>query len=474
MAGFFLFLLAVFHVIVFGYFVLLNGYYFMASIFSFRALRRYSRRLSSIDVDDLVSTAGAPPVSIIVPTYNEESGCLEAARSFLSLNYPEHEVLLVNDGSTDRTMDVLSEAFQLIPAPRYPLAELPTEPVRAVYQSQTNPNLWVIDKENGKRADAINAGINYCRTPLFCATDADGILERDSMIRAVRPFLEDEKTVASGGIVRVANGCTIESGSVTDVRLPKGFIPRFQVIEYFRAFLAGRVGWDALEIMLLVSGAFGVFRRDMVVKVGGFHKESLGEDLEMTVRLHRHCIDNEIPYRISFIPDPVTWTEVPKKLKVLGSQRDRWQRGLIDTMLRHKRMLFNPRYGRIGMIAVPYFFFLEMLGPVIEFTGYFVFTLAIVLGIASIPFAICFLILAVIVGLVLSVVAISLEELTFRRYPRMKDVLNLLWLSVAENIIFRHVLTYYRFRGTISFFRGETGWGTMEREGFPAKQLESP
>ena len=466
MIGVLLFLLAAFHLIAFTYFVLLNGYYLTASTFSFRALRRYARRLSSIDVDDLVSTAGAPPVSIIVPTYNEEIGCLEAVRSLLSLNYPEHEVLIVNDGSTDRTMEILSENFQLIPAPRYPLAKIETAPVHAVYQSQTNPNLWVIEKENGRRADAINAGINYCRTPLFCATDADCILERDAMIRAVRPFLEDETTVASGGIIRVANGCTVKAGTVDRVRLPDSILPKFQVIEYFRAFLAGRVGWDALKIMLLVSGAFGVFRRDLVVKVGGFNAASIGEDLEMTIRLHRYCRDNDIPYRVSFVPDPVAWTEVPDKLSILGNQRDRWQRGLIDAMMRHKKMLFNPRYGRIGMLAFPYFFILEMLGPVIEFTGYIVFVLALASGVASLPFALMFLLLAVVVGMVLSVVAVALEELTFRRYPRMRDLFRLLGLCVAENLFFRHVLTYYRFRGIVSYWRGVEGWGRMERAGF--------
>src|SRR5690606_27894018 len=466
MSALLLVLLAVFHAIAFAYFVLLNGYYLMASVFSFRALRRYARRLSSIDVDDLVSTAGAPPVTIIVPSYNEEAGCLEAVRSLLSLNYPEHEVLIVNDGSTDRTLEILAEQFQLIPAPRFPLADIETAPVRSVYQSRIHPNLWVIDKENGRRADAINAGINYCRTHLFCATDADCILERDALIRAVRPFLEDETTIASGGIIRVANGCKVGNGSVERVRLPGAPLAKFQVIEYFRAFLAGRVGWDALRIMLLISGAFGVFRRDLVVKVGGYSARRIGEDVEITIRLHRYCMENNIPYRISFVPDPVAWTEVPEKLRVLGNQRDRWQRGLIDTMVKHRAVLFNRRYGRIGMIAFPYFFVLEMLGPFIEAVGYVVLTLALVSGVASPYFAAIFLLMAIVVGMVLSVIAVALEELTFRRYPRTSDLLQLLILCVAENLFFRHILTYYRFRGIVSYFRGIDGWGSMERAGF--------
>lgn len=461
----FLQFLAIFHAIVLAYFILLNGYYLVSSIFAFRSLKRYARRLSSIDVDDLITSAGAPPVTIVMAAYNEELMAVGTVRSCLTLNYPELEVIAVNDGSTDRTLALLTEAYQLVPAARYPMAHIPTSTIRAIYQSQTNPNLWVIDKENGKRADALNAGLNYCRTPLVCVTDADGIIERDALIRVVRPFLEDDRTVAAAGIIRIGNGCKVESSVVRDVRLPKNMLAQLQVVEYLRAFLAGRVGWDAMEIMLLISGAFGLFRRSIIVDVGGFRKESLGEDLDLTVRMHKYCREKGIPYKVTFVPDPVTWTEVPETMRDLGRQRDRWQRGLIDTMIEHRRMLMNPRYGRIGLVAYPYFFFLEMLGVIVEFVGYLVFATVLIMGLASVPFALSFLLVAVVLGFILSVAAVGLEELCFRRYSKMSDLIKLIWLAFAENIFFRQIMTFYRFKGTLSYLMGKKSWGAMERKG---------
>lgn len=458
--------LSIFHWIVFGYFILLNTYYLVTSLFAFRALRRYTRRLSLINVDDLIASVGAPPVTLIVPAYNEQESCLEATHSFLSLRYPEHEVFIVNDGSTDATLEKLRKQYHLIPAPLYKTSNIPAESVRGIYQSRTHPNLWVIDKENGGRADAINAGLNFCRTPLFCAVDADSLIEPDALIRVVRPFLEDEKTVACGGIIRIANGCPVQSGLVQDVRLPRGLIARFQVVEYLRSFLAGRVGWDALGIMFLVSGAFGMFRRSVVVDAGGFASDSIGEDLELTIRLHRYCRENDRPYRITFVPDPVLWTEVPNSLHLLGKQRDRWQRGLIDSLWRHLDMLGNPKYGRIGLVAYPYFFFLEMIGSVLEFIGYFVFVVLLLLGQVSFAFAAAFLVLAFFCGAFISVVSIGLEELAFRRYSRFTDLLQLFGLSFLENFGFRQLITFYRFRGLISYFRGKNDWGEMEHQGF--------
>ena len=460
------FLLAAFHVVVFSYFVLLNGYYLVMSVFAFRTLRRYARRLRLLDLDDVTLSSAAPPATLIAPAYNEEASCRESTRSFLSLEYPDYEVILVNDGSTDGTLEALREEFDLAPAPRFPTAQIETARVRGVYRSRTRPDLWVIDKENGGRADALNAGINYCRTPLFCLTDADTIIERDALMRLVMPFLEDEKTVASGGVIRIANGCTVQRGMVKNVRLPRKLIPSFQVLEYLRSFLSGRVGWDALQIMFLVSGAFGLFRRDAVVEVGGLAADSIGEDMELTVRLHRHFREADAPYSVHFVPDPVAWTEAPATLRVLGRQRDRWQRGLMDTLSRHRRMLFNPKYGRLGFVAYPYFFFFEMLGPIIEFTGYIVFLAILVLGIASLPFALAFLLVAVLLGTVLSIISVGLEEMSFRRYERFGDLVRLFGLAFFENLGFRQAITYYRLRGIFSYFRGEQSWGEMERQGF--------
>jgi cellulose synthase/poly-beta-1,6-N-acetylglucosamine synthase-like glycosyltransferase len=291
-------------------------------------------------------------------------------------------------------------------------------------------------------------------------------LERDALTRVVRPFLEESKTVAAGGIIRIANGCTIEAGAVTNVRLPDSLVARFQVLEYLRAFLVGRMGWDALEGNLIISGAFGIFRRATVIAAGGFSTDTVGEDMELVVRLHRHFRSLGRPYRVVFVPDPVAWTECPERVRVLARQRDRWQRGLVESLTRHMPMLLNPRFGRIGLLAFPYFFFLEMLGPVIEAVGYVAFVVTLLLGLASIPYVVAFLAVAVALGVALSIAAVGLEELTFRRYPRFRDLLALFWLAVAENFGFRQMSAFWRIRGMVSKLRGIRAWGVMERKGF--------
>jgi cellulose synthase/poly-beta-1,6-N-acetylglucosamine synthase-like glycosyltransferase len=448
------------------YFVVLHSVYLATSLFAFRALRRYSMRLKSLDLTDLVTSASAPPITLIAPAYNEEATCVESVRSLLTLEYPQYDILVVNDGSTDGTVERLREAFDLYEAPRVAAADLPSATVRTVLRSRRNPNLWVLDKENGGKADALNAGLNYCQTPLFCAMDADSLLEPEALIRIVRPFLEDSRTIAAGGVLRIANGCTVREGRVVDVRLPGSLLARLQVLEYLRAFLAGRMGWDALDATLVISGAFGIFRRRVVVAAGGYATDTVGEDMELIVRLHRYCRERMIPYRIHFVPDPVAWTECPESLQVLGRQRDRWQRGLFQSLTRHSRMLLRPRYGRAGMIAFPYFFFLEMLGPVIELLGYLAFTVTVIAGRADWPFALAFLSVAIVFGGVLSLAAVALEELSFRRYPRVLDLVRLFALALLENFGYRQLNAWWRLKGTVSALRGVQSWGHMTRKGF--------
>ncbi len=455
-----------FNVLVIAYFVLLNLFYLATTLLAFFALRRYAVRMKSLDVDDLVTSAGAPPITLLVPAYNEEANLIQAIQSFLTLSYPSYEVIVCNDGSDDRTFELLQETYALIPSDRVPTAELDTEPIHGIYQSHTYPNLFVVDKDNGGKADALNAALKFCRTPLFCGLDADTLLERDALIRIVRPFLEDGTTVAAGGILRIANGCEVTDGQVTRVRLPRRLLPRFQVLEYLRAFLSGRMGWDSLGASLIISGAFGAFRRDVVTAAGGYATNTVGEDMELVVRVHRHCLDTDRPYRIAFVPDPVAWTECPETLGGLGRQRDRWQRGLTQSVLRHAGMLWNPAYKRVGLLAMPYFFFLEMLGPIIEFLGYVAFALSIVLGIASPEYVAAFLLVAVVFGVVLSVAAVGLEELTFRRYPRARDLMSLFGLAFIENLGYRQLIAWWRFRGVISALFRSRGWGRQEREGF--------
>jgi cellulose synthase/poly-beta-1,6-N-acetylglucosamine synthase-like glycosyltransferase len=453
---------------VLAYFILINTGYLVTAFMSVGALRRYAERAKALEADSLVESEAAPPVTVIAPAYNEEATCVESVRSLLTLRYADHRIIVVNDGSRDGTLTRLLQAFEMEPTPRLSTADISTQPVREVYRSRWHPNLWLVDKENGGKADALNAGLRYCETPLFCAIDMDSLVERDALVRVVWPFLEDRHTVAAGGVIRIANGCRVEDGIVRRVVLPRNLLARFQVLEYFRAFLSARMGWEALDSLLIISGAFGIFKRSVVVEAGGFWKDTVGEDMELVVRLHRHCIERGIPYRIRAVPDAVAWTEAPESLRVLGRQRDRWQRGLTESLQRHRVMLLHPRYGRVGVMAYPYFYFLEMLGPLIELVGYGAFIATLLLGWASPHYATAFLMVAVVFGLVLSLVAVGLGELTQRRYPRFQDLLHLIWLALLENLGYRQLNTYWRARGMFSHFIGRKEWGEMVRKGFQA------
>lgn len=453
--------------LVLGYFVLLNSVYLVLTGVAVLSLRRYAGRMKALDIADVLLLGGAPPVSLLAPAYNEEATCVQSVRSLLALEYADYEVLVINDGSKDGTLEELLRAFDLVAAPRSPTAEIATKgPVRRVYRSRSQPTLWVIDKENGGKADALNAGLNYVRSPLFCAMDADSLLERDALARIVRPFLEDDRTVAAGGIIRIANGCEVRAGMVTKVGLPRNLLARIQVVEYLRSFLAGRVGWDALGATLIISGAFGMFKRSTVVAAGGYDHTTVGEDMELVVRLHRYCLEHGIPYRVAFAADPVAWTECPESMAVLGRQRSRWQRGLSEVLWRHRGMLFRPRYGVIGMVAMPYFFFLEMLGPLIEAAGYLTFGLALILGSANGDWVVAFALLAFALGAALSLTAIGLEELAFRRYPRTRHLVDLMIVAVIEAVGYHQISTWWRLRGLWAALRQRGGWGEMTRKGF--------
>ncbi len=292
------------------------------------------------------------PVSILSPAYNEEPVIEESISSLLHVDYPKFEVLVINDGSSDKTLDVLKQAFDLTPSDRLPTSNLPHAPYRQVYESGRYSNLLVVDKENGGKADALNAGINIARYPLICPTDADSILESDALQRSTEAFSEDSLTlVVVGGTVRVANGCTIREGRVEEIGLPTAPLALFQSIEYIRSFLIGRLGWSQLNMLLLISGAFGVFKRDVVIASGGYRQDTVGEDIELTVKMHKHMRDAEFDYYVKFLPEPVCWTQVPTRLAHLGRQRMRWQRGALETFFKHWSMFLQPRYGRVGFLA---------------------------------------------------------------------------------------------------------------------------
>ena len=466
--------ITIFNAFVIVYFAVLNAVYITLMVIAFRRLRRYVDRIHSLDIDGLVASSGGLPISLITPAFNEEATIVQSVRSLLTLRYAEYEIVVVNDGSTDGTLDRLIEAYDLHPVERVPTASIATQTVSHVYGSDRHPTLFVVDKANGGKADALNAGLNYARGSVFCALDGDTLLEPDSLARMVRPFLEDATTVAVGGIIRIVNGCDVESGAVEDVALPQGLLPRFQVLEYLRAFLATRVGWDAVGSTLIISGAFGAFRRSTVGAAGGFDTETVGEDMELVVRLHRHCRENGTPYRVVFIPDPVAWTEVPESLSQLARQRDRWQRGLAQVLWRHRAMLGRSKYGVPGTVGLPFLFFFELLSPIVELMGWAILILAAVLGVISPPYVVAFLLLAVFMGSALSITAVALEELSFRRYRRLSDLLILLTIGLVESFGYRQMTTYWRLHGLWSWLRGDRQWGDMQRRGFATQTPETP
>lgn len=455
--------------IVLVYFVVLNSFYALLLMLSIPELWAHWHLSDDEFLKHVLGSEALPPLTILVPAYNEEASVVESTLSFLTLQYPRHEVVLVNDGSKDATIDRLIREYDLYEVPPAVPVEVPTKPVRAYYRSRRFSKLLVIDKENGGKADSLNAAINAARYPYVLAVDADTLIEPDALLRLARPFLLGKSVAAVGGTIRVANACRIEYGRVVDARVDGRWLPGIQTVEYLRAFLFGRLGWNRLGGNLIISGAFGLFRRDHVIAIGGYRVATVGEDMDLVVRMRRYLDENGIPGEIPFIPDPVAWTEVPTSAKVLGRQRERWHRGLIQILTVNKALLFNPRYGTTGLLAYPFFFFGEMLAPVIELLGYVITIVGISVGAIDAGFAWLFLAVALGYGMLLSFWAIILEELSFRRYPHFGDLLRMFWFALLEPLGYRQMTVWFRLQAFWKWMRGEHSWGVMTREGFAAK-----
>jgi cellulose synthase/poly-beta-1,6-N-acetylglucosamine synthase-like glycosyltransferase len=454
-----------FNIFVLGYFVVLQLTYTALAAFGWRAIEDYVRRRPMRDYDAVGRSEMSMPVSILVPAYNEAPTIVSSVNALLRSQFLELEVVTINDGSTDTTLEALVGAFDLVEVDRVPRSNIPTAQIRAVYTCPTDPRIVVIDKENGGKADSLNVGIKYATYPLVCAVDADTMLDAGALSRLVWEFQASPETVAVGGIVRVVNGSSFEDGRLNEVKTPRNLLANLQILEYLRAFLGGRIGWSKTGMLLIVSGAFGLFRRDVVVEVGGYDPAMVGEDAELILRLHRHHRERDEPCRITFFPDPICWTECPEDLRTLIRQRDRWQRGLIGMIWRHKDVVGRPRHGRIGLVATPYYVLFELLGPTIECVGYVMFALALSLGLLSVPFALAFLALSLSYGLVLTFLAILMEERAFRRYPSWRDLGRLVLCSVIENFGYRQLLSLVRVRSWYTVTRNHR-WGEMTRKGF--------
>jgi len=448
------------------YFLALNSFYALLLVLSIPEIWEQTRLAEDEDFQRLMQSDALPPITILVPAYNEQKTIEASVTAILALHYRNYEVVVVNDGSKDGTLEALRHAFDLYEIPRTYPETISTKPLRALYRSRARTKLVVIDKENGGKADSLNAAINASRFPLVIAVDADTLIEPDALLRLTRPFLLGRRVAAVGGTVRVANGCVVKHGQVMDARVPRRLLPGIQVVEYLRAFLFGRLGWNRLGGNLIISGAFGLFRKDHLLAVGGYDATSIVEDLDLVVRLHRYLRGHKIRYEIPFIPDPVAWTEVPESLRVLARQRGRWQRGLVAAMWQYRGMLFNPRYGRVGLIAVPFYALGEMLAPLVEVFGYVIIVAGLIAGVVNVSFALLFILVAWGYGMLLSLWAVVLEEVSFHRYRRLGDLVRLVLFATLENFGYHQCGVWWRL-GAFFTPRGRKHvWGEMTRRGF--------
>jgi cellulose synthase/poly-beta-1,6-N-acetylglucosamine synthase-like glycosyltransferase len=458
--------LVTFDWVVLGYFAVVNTVYLvllLSAAWEMRShllLGRAERRWRVLQSDI------APTISVLAPAHNEAATIAASVRAMLGLSYPNLEVVVINDGSSDATVQVLVDTFGLVRIHPLLLDTVASKPVVALYRSRTHPNLVVVDKENGGKADALNAGLNVAGGRLVCAVDADTIIEPEALQQMVRPFITADDVVAAGGTIRIVNGSEVRNGRVTALRVPTRPLAGFQVVEYLRAFLFGRLGWNRLGGNLIISGAFGLFDREATAAAGGYAHDTVGEDMELVVRLRRRSFEAGDPRRILFIPDPVAWTEVPESLRVLGRQRDRWHRGLADVLRRHRRMFLNPRYGPTGVFVYPYFVVVELLAPVVEALGLLGLGAGLLLGAVDLSFALLFFLVAYGLGIVLAVFTLALEELSFHRYGRLRDRALLVLWAVLESLGYRQLTVVWRLRGIWKFLRKRTDWGVMTRRGF--------
>lgn len=447
------------------YFLAVNAIYLTLSAMAAVALYRnwQYRDISELPVS---YSAMAPPISVLIPAFNEETTIAATVHSILQLTYSEFEVIVINDGSKDGTLEALQREFSLLPIPEAYRVQIPTKEIRGVYRSMKHPRLRVIDKVNGGKADSLNAGINVSRYPLFCGVDADSILDRNSLQLVVRPFLRSPQMVATGGTIRAANGCDVKGGYLQHVDLPQNPWALLQVVEYLRAFLFGRLGWSSLNAMLIISGAFGLFKKAAVIEVGGYRTNTIGEDMELVVRIHHHMREKGKPYRIEFVPDPVCWTEVPEDRLTLRNQRIRWQRGLSESLTLHWGLMFSRRGGWPGWVAFPYMVLFEWLGPLIELTGYVWTFFAYWADLISWSAFVLFLIVSIGLGILLSISGLLLEQLSFRMYPRLRHVYLLVAVAILENLGYRQLNSWWRFVGLYRWAMQKEGhWGAMKRKG---------
>lgn len=454
-------------------FILIASYIILA-IISINESMTYLSKNRFIDYTLISKSPLAPLISLIAPAYNEGPTIIDNVRSLLNLLYYDFEIIIVNDGSTDDSLEKLITTYELQKVNFFINEQLVTKTVRGVYKS-SNPlykRLIIVDKENGGKSDALNAGINVSKHKLVACVDVDCILEQDSLLKMIKPFLEkrNRPVIATGGVVRIANSCIIENGRLVKVNLPKKILPRIQVLEYLRAFLLGRMAWSRLNGLLLISGAFGLFDKKIIIAVGGYSNLTVGEDMELVVRMRRYMHEKGEKYKLVYIPDPLCWTESPETYKMLGKQRNRWTRGAVETLWSHRKLFLNSKYSILGMLSYPYWLIFEWFAPLIQFFGFIAFFFLGALGYVDWPFFLLILGLTYSFSIMFSSLALLAEELTFHQYKNKRDVMRLLLVGIIEPVIFQPFGVWTSIVGNFDLLTGKKkNWGEMTRVGFNKK-----
>ena len=443
--------------------------YLILALMSVIEMRKYMHRNYFIDYKYILASPFAPGISLIAPAYNEGLTIIENVKSLMSIMYNNYEVVIINDGSKDDTLQKMISAFNLVKVPFDLQTSVSTKPVRGIYKSTNRAfkKLMVVDKENGGKADALNVGLNISKQQLVACIDVDCIIEPDALLKMVKPFLEDPKRViAAGGVVRIANSCIIEEGRLIEVRLPERFIPRVQVLEYMRAFLLGRMAWSKLNGLMLISGAFGIFRRDIAVAAGGYNHNTVGEDMELVVRMRKHMYDLKTDHKVVYIPDPLCWTEAPSNYQILGRQRNRWARGTFETLKIHKDIFFNRKYGLLGMVSYPFWYFYEWLSPFVEGAGLIFFFVLAIVGWVKWVYFFCLLAAVYTFALFISTLSLLSEEMSYFKYTHKRDIFKMILVALVEPFWFHPRVVWWSLKGNFDLFKGKKSWGEMTRRGF--------
>ncbi|MCX7656192.1 MAG: glycosyltransferase family 2 protein [Treponemataceae bacterium] len=456
-----------------GYFLILNSIYLFLVLLSGMNIQRQYKNWQSIRSSFLSLENMLPSVSILAPAFKEELTIVDSVRSLLSLNYPKFEVIVICDGSPDRTLQKLITAFNLERIEREAITAIPTRPIRGFYGSKQYPYLLVIDKLNGGKADSLNAGINYAKNDYLCCIDADSLLEKDALLRMMHHIISAEKEVlACGGNILPVNGCKVQSGAIKEIHIPNKLLSRFQTIEYLRAFLTGRLGWAMLDALVIISGAFGVFSRKRVLEINGYltgsasgKMDTVGEDMELVVRLRRHARENKIPATVSYCYNANCWTEVPEDWGSFSRQRDRWHRGLLEILTFHWKCLGRPRYGAMGLLALPYFWIFECIGPFFELFSLVTVLIGLVTGFLSFKAFSIFFSASVLLGTTISVISLVFTEARIATIP-LRETLLLLLFTLFENFGYRQLVAIKRVPAYFKLLIGKSGWGAIKRRGF--------